>query len=95
MESLHYVKPQSIRLKGHSEFAEKWVQDRIVEDPSILGLGDLELKDVERLQPKAVNLSETHLNRRPTISLSILQAKESYAGIMSVFEWMIGDIRKT
>lgn len=39
-------------MKEHAELNEKWVQDRIAEDPSILGLGDLVLKDKERTQPQ-------------------------------------------
>jgi hypothetical protein len=54
--SLQYVKLTPIQLKGHPEFAEKWVQDRIRDEPSILGLGDLEVKDVERMQPQAGRL---------------------------------------
>ncbi len=54
--SLQYVKPVLIQLKGHPDFNEKWVQDRICDDPSILGLGDLEVKDVERVQPQAGRL---------------------------------------
>jgi hypothetical protein len=34
-----YIKPERILLKAHPEYTEKWVQDRIAEDPSILGLG--------------------------------------------------------
>lgn len=54
--NLEYAKPTLIHLKNHAQFNEKWLQDRIVEDPTILGLGDLELRDVERLQPKAGRL---------------------------------------
>ena len=32
----------------HPELDEKWVQDLIAKDPSILGLGDLELRQKER-----------------------------------------------
>ncbi len=53
---LKYVKPIPIKLRGHLFFNEKWVQERIAEDPSILGLGNVDLKDVERLQPKAGRL---------------------------------------
>jgi hypothetical protein len=35
---------------------EKWVQARIAEDPSILNLGDLVLRDQERAQPRAGRL---------------------------------------
>ncbi len=54
--NLTYIKPTPIALKGHPQLTEKWLQDRIADDPSILGLGNLELKDVERLQPKAGRL---------------------------------------
>ena len=43
-----YVKHEKIILKNHPEYNEKWLQEIITEDPSILGLGELDLKDVER-----------------------------------------------
>jgi hypothetical protein len=49
--SLKFVKPERLLLANHPEYREKWVQERIAEDPSILGLGDLVLKDKERIQP--------------------------------------------
>jgi hypothetical protein len=56
MSSLKYVKPERINLQNNSELSEKWVQERIAEDPSLLGFGDLILKDKERRQPKAGRL---------------------------------------
>lgn len=56
MADLTYVKPEKISLKNHPEFDERWVQERIAEDPSLLGLGDLVLKDKERIQPRAGRL---------------------------------------
>jgi hypothetical protein len=56
MAGLIYTKAQVINLKASPDYHEKWVRDRIVEDPSLLGLGDLLLKDVERAQPKAGRL---------------------------------------
>jgi predicted transport protein len=53
---LKYVKPERIFLKNHPQFDERWVQERIAEDPSLLGLGDLILKDKERIQPNAGRL---------------------------------------
>jgi hypothetical protein len=46
-----YVKFEKLSLKSHPELSELWVQDRIAEDPTILGLGDVVLKDKERMQP--------------------------------------------
>src|SRR5438105_1286538 len=54
--ALTYVKPEKIWLKDHPELNERWLQDRIAEDPSLLGLGDLILKDKERMQPRAGRL---------------------------------------
>ena len=51
-----YVKHQKLLLKTHPDFNEKWVQEKIAEDPSILGIGELILKDQERNQPGAGRL---------------------------------------
>ena len=51
-----YVKHQSLVLKTHPEFNEKWLQEKIANDPSILGIGELILKDEERNQPGAGRL---------------------------------------
>lgn len=45
------LKVADLRLLG-----EKWVQQQIVDDPTILGLGDLVLKDKERMQSRAGRL---------------------------------------
>ena len=70
-----YVKSEPIPLKGHPEFNEKWVQDLIANDPSILGLGDLVLRDVERIQPRAgrldLLLQDTDTNRRYEVELQL------------------------
>lgn len=49
---MKYVKPEAISLRQHSDFNELWVQQRIAEDPSLLGLGDLILRDTERIHPR-------------------------------------------
>jgi hypothetical protein len=54
--TLTYAKPERIWLKTHPELDERWLQDRIGEDPSLLGFGDLVLKDRERIQPRAGRL---------------------------------------
>lgn len=56
MAPVAYVKPERISLKDHPELNERWLQERIGEDPSLLGLGDLILKDKERIQPRAGRL---------------------------------------
>lgn len=47
-EVLKYSKAEKISLKKH--FSEKWLQDRIEEDPSILGLGEIDIFHRERRQ---------------------------------------------
>ena len=39
------MKLQTISLRRSDDLNEKWVQKQISDDPSILGLGDLFLKD--------------------------------------------------
>ncbi len=51
-----YVKAEKILIKTHPDLSEKWVQERIAEDPTLLGLGELVLKDKERIQPRAGRL---------------------------------------
>ncbi len=50
---LQFTKPERLSLKGHPDFSEKWVQNRICDDPSILGVGDVEVVMAEKIQPKA------------------------------------------
>jgi hypothetical protein len=51
-----YVTHEIISLKEHSVLNEKWLQKVIADDPTILGLGELILKDKERTQPRAGRL---------------------------------------
>lgn len=53
---MKYVKGERLWIRSTPELSEKWVQARIAEDPTILGLGDLILKDSERRQPHAGRL---------------------------------------
>lgn len=53
---MNFQKSKQVSLKAHPEYNEKWLQERLVEDPALLGLGDLEVKDVERRQPRAGRL---------------------------------------
>ena len=55
-DNMEFTKIEYVSLKNHPELNEKWVQDRIAEDPSIVGLGDVILRDRERIQPRAGRL---------------------------------------
>src|SRR6476469_7498272 len=79
---LTYVKPEQISLRGHPELTEKWLQDRIAEDPALLGLGDLVLKDTERIHPKAgrldLLLQDADTNRRYEVEIQLGATDESH-----------------
>lgn len=51
-----YQRAKTVSLKGHPTLSEKWLQERIVADTALLGLGELTVKDVERRQPRAGRL---------------------------------------
>lgn len=50
------IKLKTISLKKHAEYNERWLHDAIAEDPSVLGIGDVIVKDRERLHPGAGRL---------------------------------------
>jgi len=45
--TLNYVEHNKISLRNHPHFNEAWLQDRIAENPGILGLGDIRVLDRE------------------------------------------------
>ena len=53
---MNYRKHKRISLKTDPDHTERWVQERIEDDPSILGLGELMLLESERRQPGAGRL---------------------------------------
>ncbi|MYD47894.1 MAG: hypothetical protein F4W95_05355 [Chloroflexi bacterium] len=40
-----------VNMKNHPPFSEQWLEDMIVEDPSLLGLGELEVIQRQKSQP--------------------------------------------
>jgi len=53
---MEYQPHRRINMRSDHFATEKWLQERIVEDPGLLLLGEVEVKDVERRQPKAGRL---------------------------------------
>lgn len=51
-----YRKSTRVSLKSHPQFNEKWLQQQIASDVTLLGLGELDVKDVERRQPRSGRL---------------------------------------
>jgi hypothetical protein len=82
MNSLTYTKHERLSLKSHPEFDERWLQARIAEDPSILGLGDVVLIERERVQERAgrldILLASPEQNRRYEVELMLGATDESH-----------------
>src|SRR5438093_177996 len=92
MPALTYEKPERIWLKDHPEFDERWLQNRIGEDPSLLGLGDLVLKDKERPQPRAgrldLLLQDAEANKRYEVEVQLGKTDEAHI-IRTIEYWDI------
>jgi len=89
---LKYEKLSKLSIRSHPEPSERWVQERIAEDPSILGLGDVILKDKERIQSGAgrpdLLLQEAHANRRYEVEIQLGRTDESHI-IRTIEYWDI------
>src|SRR3989338_10394471 len=89
---MDFAKFEPISIRNHHELNERWVQDRIAEDPSILGLGDVVLKDRERMQPKAgrldLLLQDAESSRRYEIEIQLGKSDESHI-IRTIEYWDI------
>ena len=79
---MKYEKLTKLSIRNHAELSERWVQERIAEDPSILGLGDVILKDKERIQPGAgrldLLLQEADGSRRYEVEVQLGKTDESH-----------------
>ena len=87
-----YVKPERFWLRNHPELTEKWVQGLIAADPSIVGLGDLILRDQERIQPRAgrldLLLQDMDTKRRYEVELQLGATDETHI-IRTIEYWDI------
>jgi predicted transport protein len=90
MANLTYLKPERVWIKGHPELTERWVQDVIADDPTVLGLGDLILKDKERAQPHAgrldLLLQDSDAARRYEVEIQLGKTDESHV-IRTIEYW--------
>ena len=83
---------ETISLKESNEINEKYIQEYIASDPSVLGLGELILKDKERIQPNAGRLDlllyDSENNRRFEVELQLGKTDESHI-IRTIEYWDI------
>jgi predicted transport protein len=84
-----YIKSERIWLKTRPDLSEIWVQNLIAEDPSIVGLGDLVLRDRERIQPRAgrldLLLQDPDTKRRYEVEIQLGATDEAH--IMRTIEY--------
>lgn len=89
---MEFINFKKISLKNHPEITEKFVQEKIANEPEILGLGDLLLKDKERIQPGAgrldLLLQESESNRRYEVEIQLGKIDESHL-IRTIEYWDI------
>ncbi len=91
MDTLDYIISEKINLKNHLDFNEAWLQDKIAENPQILGLGNLEVIDRERKQKHGrldLLLSNFEEETRFEVELMLGQTDESHI-IRTIEYWDI------
>jgi predicted transport protein len=79
---MRYVAHTKIQMKSDPGLSEKWVQGLLADNPALLGLGDLDVKDVERRQPHAgrldMLLSDPETATRYEVELQLGATDESH-----------------
>lgn len=86
------TKPERLLISKLDGINEKSIQSIIADDPSIIGLGELVLKDKERIQPRAGRLDllmqDPESNRRYEIEIQLGKTDESHI-IRTIEYWDI------
>lgn len=84
------IVPKLLKMKDHPELSERWVEDQLVEDPSLLRLGEVEIRGRQRNQPKAgrldLLLENTESKKRYEVELQLGKTDESHV-IRAVEYW--------
>ena len=89
---MKHVKLKTINLKKSPDLDEKWLQGVIADDPSILGIGDVILKDKERNHAGAgrldLLLQDSDGNGRYEVEIQLGASDESHI-IRTIEYWDI------
>src|ERR1035438_8476308 len=97
MSGLIFTRAEVLVLKNQPDYPEKWVRDRLAEDPSLLGLGPLILRDVERTQPRTGRLdllfSDPLNHKRYEVELMLGGMDESH--VIRAIEYWDSERRRT
>ena len=92
MTNTNIVCPEKISLLSHPDITEAVIQQKIAENPAILGLGDLVLRDKERTQPSAgrldLLLENPDTKRRYEVEIQLGETDETHI-IRTIEYWDI------
>jgi hypothetical protein len=76
------IVPELVSLKDHPDFTEKWLEDQIVDNPSLLNLGEVEVRGRQRMQPRAgrldLLLEDAESKKRYEVELQLGKTDESH-----------------
>jgi hypothetical protein len=88
----NFINLNTINLKSHPKLDEAWVQEVIAQNPEILGLGEVILKDKERIQPRAgrldILLQDVDTFKRYEVEIQLGKLDESHI-IRTIEYWDI------
>ena len=89
---MEFAMPQYVSLKGHSIYNERWLHEKLLENPSLLGLGDLDVRASERRQPSGGRLDlllfDPETDTRYEVELQLGATDESHI-IRTIEYWDI------
>ncbi|HMO96584.1 MAG TPA: hypothetical protein PKD27_10730 [Tepidiformaceae bacterium] len=89
---MQYEKLRKVSIRDHPALRESWVQERIAEDPAMLGLGDVVVRDKERIHQGAgrldLLLQELDGVRRYEVEIQLGKTDESHI-IRTIEYWDI------
>ncbi|MGE9743745.1 hypothetical protein [Bdellovibrio bacteriovorus] len=78
----NYIEARTVSIKNHPELSEEWIKQLIIQNPSILGLGTLEVGDVERQQSSGgrldLLLKDLEANRRYEVEIQLGKTDETH-----------------
>src|SRR5690554_3420118 len=90
--NINLIQPEKVNLKDHPTLTESWLQDVIAKNPEIIGLGELILKDKERMQLRAgrldILLQDPEINKRYEVEIQLGKTDEAHI-IRTIEYWDI------
>lgn len=90
MSAVKLVIPKAISLKDHPDLSERWVEEQLIHNPTLLGLGKVEIRGRQVNQPKAgrldLLLEDTESKKRYEVELQLGRSDESHV-IRAIEYW--------